>query len=229
MKILKRIFGPGQNEVWRELSQALGGEFIKGSIFKGSSQVRATVARATVTLDTFTVSTGKSSVTYTRMRAPFLRTDGFRFTIYRKGLMSAVGKFFGMQDVRVGGPRFENLEPMFGLPGYLDPMVVESGDPQFDADFIIKGNDEAKLRALFKQLRIRERLQAQPSVLLQIKESRDAGVDELYFQVTGVIKDLTRLKQLFELYAEILTGLQALGSAIAAPIITDKHQGKSGV
>ena len=225
MNLLKRIFGPSQNEVWKQLCYDIGADFIKGGLFKGS-KVEARIRNWTVTLDTFTVSTGKSSVTYTRVRAPFINNDGFRFTVYRKGLFSAVGKFLGMQDVEVGGPKFESLEPLFGLPGYIDPQVIESGDPEFDRDFIVKSNNEQKIRMLFKQLKIRELLQSQPSIHLQVKGAeglpkgiKNKKIDELYFQVTGVIKDLGRLKLLFELYAEVLNGLHSLGSASEEAIL----------
>ena len=39
------------------------------------------------------------------------------------------------------------------------------------------------------------------------------GVDELYFAVAGVIADVTRLKLLYELFAETLDRLCAIGSA----------------
>ncbi len=39
------------------------------------------------------------------------------------------------------------------------------------------------------------------------------GVDELYFNVAGVIKDTQRLKQIFELFAEVLNHLCHIGSA----------------
>jgi hypothetical protein len=38
-----------------------------------------------------------------------------------------------------------------------------------------------------------------------------SNVDELYFQVTGVIKDVGRLKQLFDLFAETLDELCRMG------------------
>ncbi len=39
------------------------------------------------------------------------------------------------------------------------------------------------------------------------------GVDELKFHVGGFIKDLDRLKQLYELFAEVLDQLSRMGSA----------------
>ena len=111
-------FGPSKDEVWRQLSQEIGAEFVESGLWKGN-KVQVHVKPWTITLDTYTVSTGKSSVTYTRMRAPYINPEGFRFTIYRKSIFSDLGKFLGMQDIEVS-------------------------DPDFDEAFIIKGNDEFK-------------------------------------------------------------------------------------
>ncbi|HEX8707258.1 MAG TPA: hypothetical protein VF723_03265, partial [Pyrinomonadaceae bacterium] len=97
---------------------------------------------------------------------------------------------------------------------------VEVGYPDFDRDFIIKGNDEKKLRALFANQKIRRLIQAQPAIKLTVKDDEGwfgadfpEGVDELYFQVHGVIKDIERLKLLYELFAETLNHLCQIGSA----------------
>ena len=113
MNLLKRVFGSRQDEVWKQLSDELGANFTKGGFFK-TSKVEAKTKSWTIILDTFTVSTGKTTVVFTRMRAPFFNNDGFRFLLYRKSMFSAVGKLLGMQDVEVGGPKFESLEPLFG-------------------------------------------------------------------------------------------------------------------
>jgi hypothetical protein len=121
--------------------------------------------------------------------------DGFRFTIYRKGIFSGLGKLLGMQD-------------------------IEIGDSEFDRDFVIKSNNEAKAIALFSNEKIRRLIQAQPSIHLEIKGDNGwfgttfpEGVDELYFQVAGIIKDIDRLKGLYELFAEVLNHLCHIASA----------------
>ncbi len=108
--------------------------------------MQAVVGPWTVTLDTYTVSTGKSSVTYTRMRAPYINSEGFRFTIYRKGVFSGLGKMLGMQDIEVG-------------------------DPEFDEAFIIKGNNEPRVQHLFADTQLRALVQAQPAIMLDVKDS----------------------------------------------------------
>jgi hypothetical protein len=194
MGILRQIFGPSQDEIWRQLCDEIGAKFVEGGFWQGN-KVQAHVKEWTVTLDTYTVSTGKSSVTYTRMRAPYVNQDGFRFAIYRQGLFSNLGKLLGMQDIEVG-------------------------DPEFDRDFVIKGSDEYKVLALFANPKIRQLIQAQPSIHLQVKDAEGwfgasfpEGVDELYFEVVGVIKDVERLKSLYELFAETLNHLCHIGSA----------------
>lgn len=194
MGILREIFGPSKKEIWRLLSDQIGSEFIEGGFFS-ADKVIAHVKDWTVTLDTYTDSTGNSSTTYTRVRAPYINKDGFRFKIYRKGIFSEIGKAFGGQDVEVGFP-------------------------EFDENFIIKGNDEQKLRTLFANSKIRQLIEFQPDIRLEIKDdegwfakSFPEGVDELYFCVVGVIKDIDLLKALFDLYAEVLDQMCLMGSA----------------
>jgi hypothetical protein len=191
-------FGPSKDEVWRQLSREIGAEFVNGGFWKGS-KVQAQVGPWTVTLDTFTRhhqhQNHHSHTTYTRIRAPYVNPEGFRFTIYRKGFFSDLGKLLGMQDIEVG-------------------------DPEFDEAFIIKGNDESKVRTLFDDPNLRRLVEAQPDIRLEVKDSDGwfghsfpNDVDELHFQVVGVIKDVWRLKALFELFAAVLDRLCRIGSA----------------
>ena len=170
-------FGRSKDEVWRQLSQEIGAEFVEGGFWKGS-KIQAHVGPWTITLDVISRDDGS----FTRIRAPYINPEGFRFTIYRKNLFSELGKLLGMQDIEVG-------------------------DPEFDEDFIIKGNDESKVRDLFANPKIRQMIQDQPEIWLEIKDS------ELHFQVVGVIKNVEWLKALFDLFAAVLDQLCQIGSA----------------
>jgi len=152
-----------------------------------------------MTLDTYAVSTGKTTIVFTRMRAPYVNPDGFRFTVYRKGIFTDLAKGFGMQDVEVG-------------------------DEAFDRDFVIKGTDEGKLRDLFANPRIRELLATKPELQLTVKDdegwfgpSFPEGVDELYYAVPGVTKEVEQLKRLYALFGETLDQLCRMGSAYKEP------------
>jgi hypothetical protein len=197
MSFLRKLFGPSKQEIWQQFSATSGASYIASDGFWKGDKVEARHGEWTVTLDTYTISTGKSSVTFTRMRAPYVNPDGFRFTIYQKGIFSGLGKQLGMQDVTVG-------------------------HPEFDEAFIIKGNDEPKLQRLFANHKIRELIAAQPNIRFCVVDDEHKfwggrgfpeGVDELYFQTAGVIKDVARLKLLYELFSETLDELCRIGSA----------------
>lgn len=198
MSFMRQIFGPSKEEIWQQLCNEIGAEFVKGGLWKGD-KVEAEVQEWTITLDTYavTTSTGTTSTTtkYTRIRAPYINRDGFRFKIYRQGFFSNIGKLFGMQDIEVG-------------------------DPEFDGEFVIQGNNEFQVRQLFANPKIRALIAVQPQICFEVKD--DEGffgtkfpqeVDELHFLVNGVIKDVEQLKSLFDLFAEILNYLCHIGSA----------------
>jgi hypothetical protein len=191
---LREWFGPSREEVWRQLSTEIEGRYVEGGFLK-TDKVEVQHGPWIVTLDTYTVSTGKATIIYTRIRAPYVNPDSFRFTIYRKGLFSDIGKLLGMQD-------------------------IEIGDPEFDDAFIVKGSDPAKVHTFLSDPKLRELITAQPQMLLEVKDDErwfsqkfPEGVDELSFQVVGVIRDVERLRLLFALFAETLDQLCRIGSA----------------
>src|SRR6185295_7040002 len=110
--LFRELFGPSREEIWRQLAAETGASFIDGGFWKGG-RVEASHGEWRITLEN--VMIGKTPAT--RMRAPYVNPDGFRFTVYRKGIFSELGKMLGMQDVTVGH------EP-------------------FDHDFVVKGSDE---------------------------------------------------------------------------------------
>jgi hypothetical protein len=194
MSILRQLFGPSKDEIWRQLCAEIGADFVEGGFWHGN-KVRARVKEWTVTLDIYTVHSGHAHQQFTRVRAPFVNADGFRFHVHRAGLFSELGKRLGMQDVVLGFP-------------------------ELDEQFIIRGNDESRLRQLFGYSRLRELLQAQPDLRFEVVDDEGwfgvdfpEGVDELRFQAHGVIKDIGRLKQLFELFSVTLDQLCLMGSA----------------
>jgi len=194
MGALRKMFGPSRKEIWRQLSSEINARYVDGGFWKGD-KVQATHDEWTVMLDTYTVSTGKATVVFTRMRAPYVNPGGFQFTVYRKGMFSGIGKMLGMQD-------------------------IEIGDESFDKDFIIKGNDEIRVRELLSNQKIRELIAGQRDIKFTVKDdegwfgtSFPEGVDELHFQVVGIIKDVERLKLLYELFAATLDQLCRMGAA----------------
>lgn len=192
--MLRAIFGPSKKEIWSQIANDIGGEYIDRGFWK-TDGLSYQHGEWEILLDTYTQSSGNSSTTYTRMRAPFVNKDDLRFNIYREGFFASIGKFFGMQD-------------------------LEIGNRVFDDAFIVKGNHLYKLQKLFKDERIRELIHAQPRIHFQIKDdegwfmkSYPEGTDVLLFECVGVVKDTQRLHQLFELFARTLERLVQIDSA----------------
>jgi len=193
MSILRQIFGPSKEEMWSQLGREIGAEYQPGGFFK-EGKVVLTHREWQITLDTYTVSTGKSHVTFTRIRAPFVNPDGFRFNIYRKGIFSGIARLLGTQD-------------------------IEIGDAYFDDEFIIQSSSQDLVYRLLSNLEIRQLIQNQPDIHFEVKDDEGwflnkfpEGVDELYFQTSGVITDVGRLKALFDLFAAVLDQLCRFGS-----------------
>lgn len=196
MSLLRQLFGPSKKEIWHQLSEKINATFVDGGWF-GKDKVEAKHRQWVITLDTEVKQYGKTTVTYTRICAPFINKDGFRFNIYRKGFFSDAGKYFGVEDVEVG---FDDL----------------------DYDFIIQGNDHYKLWKMFAHDRIRSLIKNQPDINLKIIKAGtgwfsgtdfDDNVDMVEFRVRGVMKDITLLQELFNLFAEVLDHLCTIGSA----------------
>ncbi len=194
MKLLQNIFGESKDVIWAQIAKDIGGDYIDGGFWK-KDVLRYHHNNWELLLDTFTRSTGKTHVTYTRMRVPFLNKDGLRFKIYREGFFSGVGKFFGMQDLQVR-------------------------DPRFNRNFIIQGNDKTKIEQLLNDYQLKMLFEMVPKVHVEIKKdegwfgrSYPQGVDVLYFERVGVIKDKETLQLLFRLFSAVLDRLVRIDSA----------------
>ena len=189
MSVLKSLFGPSREEIWRQLSREVGGQFHDGGLLT-SSAVQARTDDWIITLDTLTTN----NASFTRLRAPYFNPEGFRFEIYRAGIFSDVAVALGMQDIEVGHRRF-------------------------DRDFVIKGNTPRRIRRLFDNEKIRRLIDALPKIHLSVKGHEGwlskfpEGMDALHFQTAGRLKDLAQLRTLFELFAEVLQQLCHEGKA----------------
>lgn len=194
MGFFSSLFGPTQREIWAQLCNEMGFQFVDGGTWKPDAVI-VKFKKWTIVLDTFSVSTKNSKTYFTRIRAPFANPSGLKFKIYRKGIFSSIGKLLGMQDIEIG------------VPG-------------FDEEFIIKGNDPQKIQELITDQKMLELIGMQREIMLEVRNDEGwfgakfpEGVDELYFQVTGIIKDKEVLKSLLDLFAQTLNQMCFIGTA----------------
>lgn len=186
-------------QAWRQLSTEIGAAFARGKSLDDMT-VLAKVKHWTIKLHTEVRETGgysSSKQRFSWMEAHYVSKDGFQFEIYRRGPFSNLWlKLWRMKNLEVGYP-------------------------EFDHAFIVKGNDESKVRRLFASGRIRHLVRQQPSIHLQVREDKpDASLAQrvhlLYCPMGGrVITDVERLKSLFRLFEETLSQLCHMGSASA--------------
>jgi hypothetical protein len=196
----ERMSDPGshfrthEEEVWNKLSEALGGEFQVDENYK-KEKVRIQDGPWTITLDHHCHVGGRTEKIYTRFRAPYINTDGFRFKLHRRSVMDSIVSLFGMND-------------------------LEIGDEELDRLFAVETNDPEAARKLLDSGALREHLRLEPDVYIGVRDSGDwfqddypDGVDELVLVVEDVVTDLVRLKRLYRLFAETLHRLCDIGSA----------------
>ena len=97
---------------------------------------------------------------------------------------------------------------------------IQVGHAEFNAEFVIKGNDEKLVQSLCSSERLRALVAVQPKFQLSIHD--DEGwfgkkfppeVDVLVFDVAENIRDIERLKGLYDVFAETLHQLSKLGIA----------------
>jgi hypothetical protein len=112
-------------DAWIQAASELGGQFTRGESGWLSSKpmsIEATVDGTPVLLDHYAVSNGRSSTSYTRLRARAQTATGFKLSLHEQGVLASVSKALGAQDVEVG-------------------------DRRFDEAFVVKTNDEGLAKA----------------------------------------------------------------------------------
>lgn len=192
MSIITKLFGPFKEDVWNQLAKDYDGIYQDGT-WGSSDKVCVYIEPWEIILDTFTRQSGKHRKTYTRIRAPFINTDDFYFKIYHEQFFHQAAKYFGMQDIQIG-------------------------DEKFDDSFIVKGNDEFKIQWVFDNPKIQALLYDIVNVRFEIRSDEGIfihstykeGIDEVYFEVRGVIKDINELKRIFDLFSMLLNKITEL-------------------
>lgn len=112
------------NHFMNEFAQTHGLNFHAATFpFLFNPSLSGKVRGFSVTLQMVSKGSGKSSTTYTVLEFELPQNTGFPFHVFEAGFFSTMGKVFGLQD-------------------------IEIGDPVFDAKFIIKSDDELKIRQL---------------------------------------------------------------------------------
>jgi hypothetical protein len=137
--VISYFISQGRRKAWQDLSERIGATYAPGSFWFGRPVVSGVYQQHTFKLDTFRRGTGKSSTTYTRLEVMINNPNFLSMSIHQEGLMSKIGKAFGVQDIQLG-------------------------DEELDQRFIIKGQPESDVRRVFASLGMRQRLLEAPEL-----------------------------------------------------------------
>lgn len=150
-----------------------------------------------LTLDTNVVPAGAAAAVVTRMRAPYSSRGAFRFKLQRRDFLDALARRIGIH-------------------------TSETGQTDFDREFVVRSEDDARVRRLFEDDAIRRLIKSQPAINLEARgddgpfgASLPEGVCELVLRAPGFLTDAAQLRKLFALFALLLDRLCAMDSACA--------------
>lgn len=167
-----------------ELHDVLGGHLIESTWGKGPFLV-IPYKSWTIVFDYFVVSTGKSAITYTRLRTCFKKQQDFELKVSKEGVLSKIGKALGSQD-------------------------IEIGDETFDHAYIVKSNDELVATRFLSNHEIKSRIDFHKSFHLDIVRKNQMGlkcIDSeagISFLSAHIIKEEDKIKALFDLFQVML-------------------------
>lgn len=89
------------------------------SMFRDYPEVNGLIQDYPTRVHVYTRGSGKHKKTYTEIEVECGNIDGRTFSIYKESAFSGVGRFFGMQDIEIGIPFFDQQ------------FVIKSSDEHF--------------------------------------------------------------------------------------------------
>ena len=183
------------SELLRKFSREMNGNFIERSYWE-SAKVEILYHNRPIIFDNYTefrTSGGQNfQQHYTRVLSPILSNSNFRFEIYPQTLLNSISEIFGAQDV-----------------------IID--DKEFDRRFIIKSNDELKVKAFLKDDSLKHQIISFKDINLQISDQKGIWGDklpdeefELSFFIKGLVDNIELLKQIHKSFCGALNSLEEM-------------------
>ena len=174
--------------IWEEFTKETNGKFIPEFSWH-SAKTEIEYNSFKIIFDNYTLWNGKYSKKMTRIIVPFNSKEKFIFEINESSLIRNVEKLFGGQDVKIGRE-------------------------DFDKKYIIKTNNEHKIKTLLQNSKIRSLIEKDENIHIEISEQKGIWEEklpenkfELSFYDDGEINDIERLKSLLDLFKEMINVL----------------------
>ena len=187
-----RLFGPTHEDIWKMVSEDIGAKFIvEDSVFKKYKVVKE-FHDWVIVLDSCNGT--RNEPAYTRVYCDFLNKCGFKFKVFGTYFNNYFLNFFDMQDIKVD---------------YAD----------LSENLIIRSNSEVATKRFLQNSTIRELINLQPDILLEIISKEvydvtDKADSTLCIRIPGIIKNNEVLKNLFELVGQSVLEIENISSEI---------------
>jgi hypothetical protein len=170
------------NERWMAASQRLKLQFEPATGF-GRPRMWGTYRGHPVTLDIRVYGSGKSQKTYTRAEVNLSSELPRGLAVSNEHFFSGVGKFFGSQDIQVGKPALDDA-------------------------FVIKGDNEHEVRALFASAGLLHPLQK------LCNQRGGVSGNAAWVEIFGFIHDANKMSLMLD---QVVDVAQAFDKALGAP------------
>lgn len=194
MKRFRDVFGENRKTAWRRLAEEIGGDYEDGGLVK-MYEVHFRHRDWDIALDTVSERRGQAQRSYTRITAGFVKKTDFNFGISRQTHVSQVFEYLGAQDILIG-------------------------IPEFDDQFVVKGEDERLVRLLLRDEKLRGFIESMGEATFFVsgrggvwRKTYHDDVHEVIYSHKGIVTDVEYLKRMFMMVAYTLDLLAENGIA----------------
>ena len=183
MTATKQITGSTTDEIWQQVSADLSGN----DIYNYDVLLVQDGRKVELVIDIDLGGGFEGGYAITSFTAPVSPAHDFRFALHHQELIDATGKFFGMEDVVIGYP-------------------------EFDEALIIKTNDRERTHRIFSDINVRKLFQSLDSFTLHLTHHHLAGQIEkvpfLELSIEEGITDPAVLRNVYEAFYMVLSGIE---------------------
>ncbi|MBF4693644.1 hypothetical protein [Fusibacter ferrireducens] len=178
-----------KKNTWEELSKKRNGVHEKATFTK-QEKVTFQYKNNIILLEGYMTIVGNTPIVNTRIRTIFKNPHQLNFKIYHEGFFSSIGKMLGMQDILIG-------------------------DDEFDQRFVVKSNDEKKIKQLLNDYKLKSLLLFGKPITIETKlkdkclKSSDESI--LSYEATGIIKDLDTLENILNIFERFIECMIEIG------------------
>lgn len=183
MKDVKVISGDNLDEVWRQLAADIDSNDL---LLQYNVLINHLNKKVSLEIDIDPGGGFESGYQTTKFSSNIQNSTHFQFAIHHQGFIDEIGKFFGMQD-------------------------VITGFPEFDKKVIVKTNDEAKVKSIFSDEKVRNVFEDLTDFVFHTTSFIVPGSDSegkfIELNIEDGITDPIMLREIYEAFYSVLIAI----------------------